>query len=88
MELLPLHGQKKQIKKMIDDILTYLVEILYLMVQSYWGALFSFLFGIYFIRVSIKEKEITSNNLRGWAAGIGGVIVALLILFFKLTDKT
>ncbi len=71
---------------MIDNIITYLVEILHRMVQSYWGSLFFLLFGIYFIRYSIR-KPTTIANIRGWAAGIGGVIVGLLIIIFKLTGK-
>lgn len=72
---------------MIDEIITYLVKGLHFLVQSYWGALFFLLFGIYFIKDSIKEQTITANNLRGWAAGIGGIILSILILIFKLTGK-
>lgn len=72
---------------MIDEVITYLVKGVYFLVQSYWGALAFLLFGIFFIRYSIK-KPTTIFNLRGWAAGIGGVILALLILYFKLTGKT
>lgn len=73
---------------MIDEIITYLVKVLDFLAQSYWGGLFFTLFGIYFIRNAVKEKTITSNNLRGWAAGIGGVVGGLLIIYFKLTGKT
>jgi len=72
---------------MIDEVITYLVKGLHFLVQSYWGALFFALFGIYFIRTAVKERTITSNNLRGWAGGIALIVGGLLILIFKLTGK-
>jgi len=72
---------------MIDNITTYLAELIHHMVQSYWGGVFFLFFGIYFIRNAVKERTLTSNYLRGWAAGIGGVIGGLLIIIFKLTGK-
>jgi len=72
---------------MTDGILIYLAEGFRFLVQSYWGVLFFTLLGIYYIRNAVKEHTITSNNLRGWAAGIGSVIVTLLILYFKLIGE-
>jgi len=72
----------------MDEFITYFVKGITFLVGSYWGALFFILFGLYFIKKALKEREITSNHLRGWAAGVSSVIVAFLILYLKLTGQT
>jgi len=54
-------------------------------VTNYWGALFFFLFGVFFIWYSYKYPT-KDANIRGWYAGIGGIILAILIITFKLTE--
>jgi amino acid transporter len=70
----------------IDKVISYFVEFLKAMIHSYWGIIFSFIIGIFFIWFSIKHPTKTWN-LRGWAAGVGFIILSILITYFKFTGK-
>ncbi len=72
---------------MIDEIITYLVEGLNILMQSIWGALFFLLVGALLLRYSIK-KPTTIFNLRGLVGGIALIVGGLLILYLKLTGNT
>ncbi len=71
---------------MNDKFMTYLAELLHLMVQSYWGALFFLFAGVLLLRYSIK-KPTSIFNLRGWVGGIALIAGGLLIIIFKLIGK-
>lgn len=72
---------------MIDEVIKYLVKGLHFLVQSYWGVLFFLLLGVFSLRYSARNPT-TIANLRGWAGAIGFIILALIILYLKLSGQT
>lgn len=80
---------------MIDKIITLFLEILNLMVHSYWGGLIFLLFGVWRIRVQLQPLDKKKYNsvdriiikMRGWTTAIGFSVLGVLIFYFKITRE-
>jgi hypothetical protein len=63
----------------------------YLFLRSYFAGLFWIAFGIFFINFVIKnpaeDKISQGGDMKGWAAGISGILIGILIIIFKALGK-
>jgi hypothetical protein len=67
-------------------------NIIGMTITNYWGGFFWILLGFYSIYYTIKNPQknpysVLQGDMKGWAAGIGGVLLGIVIISLKLLGK-
>lgn len=63
-----------------------------ILISSYFGSIIFLLFGIWLIYFTVTNPQENRSSplqgdIKGWAGGIGSIVLGLLILYWKLSNK-
>ena len=67
------------------------MDVFGLLTTTYWGGLIWIGVGAFFIWKTVKyptkKPDWFATDMKGWAAGVGGILIGITILIAKLVGK-